>query len=52
MLLNILEHVSSSLKQKNHMSPLGIRVMIKNSDGTSLMTQTVKNLPAVQETWV
>ena len=34
------------------MSPLGIRVMIKYGDGTSLMAQTVKNPPAVQETWV
>ena len=33
------------------MSPLGIRVMIKYGDGTSLVAQTVKNPPAVQETW-
>ena len=34
------------------MSPLGIKVMIKYGDGTSLMAQTVKDPPAVQETWV
>ena len=34
------------------MSPLGIRVMIKYGDGTSLVAQMVKNPPAVQETWV
>ena len=26
--------------------------MIKNTEGTSLITQTVKNLPVAQETWV